>query len=139
MFTYMSLWKCGVMIKNNMLQCTWLYIEIGEAKFLFVQRMWGIDSWLSYRGVFPFIFHSSCEHTTLPICYKECDVKIFTYTFLIRNAFVNNMQPSCILGLIKETWHEDFRCITHCPKIQETFSLQLWITLHFHFAMKGAI
>ena len=35
----------------NILQYTWLYIEIFEAKFLFGQRLWGIDSWFPSRGV----------------------------------------------------------------------------------------
>ena len=52
MFTLYELHKLQVLQpKLKILQYTGLYIEIVEAKILFGQKMWGIDSWFSYRGV----------------------------------------------------------------------------------------
>ena len=39
----------GPMIKTNILQYTRLYIEMVKAKILSSQRLWGSDSWFSYK------------------------------------------------------------------------------------------
>ena len=41
----------GIMIKTNILQYIRLYIEMIGPKILFGQRLWGDDSWFSYKGV----------------------------------------------------------------------------------------
>ena len=48
---YISFINCRSLIKTIIFQYTRLYIEIVKAKILIGQRLWGIDSWFSYRGV----------------------------------------------------------------------------------------
>jgi hypothetical protein len=61
---YMSFINCG--IKTNILRYTRLYIEIVKAKILFGQRLWGIDSWFSYRveswAAIDASYSTPCQH-----------------------------------------------------------------------------